>query len=62
MTLCELADKLKECDFDDKSHKTDEVAAMLIVLKDKFGCKYIYQLDCDMIYPVQKGIKEQKKI
>ena len=52
MILTELADKLKECDFDDKSHKTYEVAAMLMVLKDEYGCKHIYQLDYDMIYPV----------
>ena len=52
MKLYELADKLKECDFDDKSHKNDEVTAMLIVLKDEYGCKHIYQLDYDMIYPV----------
>lgn len=52
MILTELADKLKECDFDDKNHKNYEVAAMLMVLKDEYGCKYIYELDCDMIYPV----------
>ena len=52
MKLYELADKLKECDFDDESHKNYEVAAMLMVLKDEYGCKYIYELDCDMIYSV----------
>lgn len=52
MTLYELADKLKECDFANENHKNHEVEAMLIVLKDEYGCKYIYQLDYDMIYPV----------
>lgn len=52
MKLYELADKLTECDFADKYHKNYEVEAMLIVLKDEYGCKYIYQLDNDMIYPV----------